>query len=74
MSFMRSLKQGISAAGLGFLLMATQGACRLHTTGSQPALRAAAPALLLESSLGPLDSRAALAHGPLVLIFYRGHW
>lgn len=75
MALLRSLQVQarvfFAAAGL---LLATQGGCRLQTTGSQPAVQTAAPAALLDSSLGVLDSRAALARGPLVLIFYRGHW
>ena len=33
-----------------------------------------APPVLLASTDGPQDSRQALQRGPLVLIFYRGHW
>jgi hypothetical protein len=49
-------------------------ACRLAPAGRPLPTAATAPAFHLESTVGPLDVRAALAAGPLVLLFYRGHW
>jgi len=67
----------LAAASLWSLLAGTvvgSVGCRLTATG--PALPVAArPAgFVLASTQGPLDSAAAVAQGPLVLIFYRGHW
>lgn len=60
---------------LGTALFAlTAGGCRLATVGSPLATQTAAPAATLESTLGPLSTQSALAQGPLVLVFYRGHW
>ena len=63
------LRPGLVMAGLGGL-----AGCQLHA--ASPALPAAAtPAAFTTGSTGgTLDSAAALAKGPLVLIFYRGHW
>ena len=57
------------------LLLFLMGAgCRLQTTSEPLALQAVAPSLVLSSTAGTLDSKQAISQGPLVLIFYRGHW
>lgn len=48
--------------------------CHVKTTGEPLALETLAPPVKLSSTMGELDSRQALARGPLVLVFYRGHW
>ena len=68
------LAHSISLLVCAALLTATLSACRLKTTGAPLALQAATPATLLDSTLGPQSSQSALAQGPLVLVFYRGHW
>ena len=60
-----------SAALAGGLWLA---GCRLHATGPALAEAARPASFTLPSTSGTLDSAAALAQGPLVLIFYRGHW
>ena len=59
---------------LALVVATTLAACRL-TTKTPPLLaQAAGPAFAIDSTLGPLSSQEALSRGPLVLIFYRGHW
>ena len=50
------------------------GAGCLHGTAPALAVEATPAEFSLPSTGGMLDSRAAVAQGPLVLIFYRGHW
>lgn len=63
------LSPALVTAGLGGL-----AGCQLHA--ASPSLPAAATpaAFTVGSTEGGLDSAAALVKGPLVLIFYRGHW
>lgn len=56
---------GVLALGLG---------CRVSPKGTPVAEQAVAVPFTAKSSLGELDLTAALGRGPLVLIFYRGHW
>jgi hypothetical protein len=60
--------------GLSLFGLTALGACRLHTTTPPLAAQAAAPAFALASTAGPLDAQSTLAGGPLLLVFYRGHW
>ena len=64
--------QGLRAALL-LTLLAGAG-CRLRPEGQPLPLHAAAPPFEVASTAGTLDARAALATGPLVLVFYRGDW
>ncbi len=68
----RVLGSALRIGALGGLII--NGAGCLH--GTAPALRVeATPDMFsLPSTDGMLDSPAALMQGPLVLIFYRGHW
>lgn len=59
----------ISLSGAPLLL-----GCALRGVKAPLAASGIAPALALPSTDGPMDSRAALAQGPLVLVFYRGDW
>ena len=75
----RKTRYAVSSRALGpvlagWLSVVFGAAGCLH--GTAPALRVeATPAeFSLPSTRGMLDSRAAVAQGPLVLIFYRGHW
>lgn len=63
-----------SAGGLGTAGLVGLAGCRLHATGPALAEAARPASFTLPSTSGTLDSAAALAQGPLVLIFYRGHW
>jgi hypothetical protein len=62
----------LAAAALTALV--TLAACHLTPVGSPLTAQATAPEVALDSTLGPLRSPQALAGGPLVLVFYRGHW
>lgn len=56
---------GVLALGLG---------CRVSPKGTPVAEQTVAAPFTATSSLGELDLTAALGRGPVVLIFYRGHW
>lgn len=56
------------------LLLAALPACKLNTAEAPLATQVQAPAIKLASSLGEVSTQTALAQGPMVLIFYRGHW
>jgi len=71
---MRSAHSRRALVGAALMMLAAFSACRLTSTGSPLLAQATAPAMVLESTLGPLNSQSALAGGPLVLVFYRGHW
>lgn len=74
---MRRAGPSILLLGLSlFVLTAltSLSACRLHTTTPPLAAQAAAPAFTLDSTAGSLSAQSALSSGPLVLVFYRGHW
>jgi hypothetical protein len=50
-------------------------ACRLHARAPGPSVRQRAPAFALPDERGRMFALDALdAHGPAVLLFYRGHW
>jgi hypothetical protein len=69
------LKRISPVRALALLLFALAApACRLTPAATPLSLRTVAPPFSLPSTAGVLDSRAALAQGPLVLVFYRGHW
>lgn len=59
------------AAGLAVV---SAGGCQLRAVTPALPENATPPPFTLASTGGTLDSAAALAKGPLVLIFYRGHW
>lgn len=61
-------------AGLGAAGLLSLAACQLHSTGHTLETAAIPASFTLPSTEGTLDSAAALSKGPLVLIFYRGHW
>lgn len=61
-------------AGAALLLLMVLASCRLTPTGSPLSAQAMAPPMVLASTLGQLNSQSALASGPLVLVFYRGHF
>lgn len=71
---MRTARSLPSLGGAALALLAIVAAC--HLTPKAPPLLAAAtaPQFAVESTLGPQSSQAALARGPLLLVFYRGHW
>lgn len=48
--------------------------CQLHAASPTLPTAATPPTFTVASTEGTLDSAAALAKGPLVLIFYRGHF
>jgi hypothetical protein len=58
--------------GLGALVLGA--GCRVSPRGTPLAEQTVAAPFTAQSSLGELDAGAALGRGPLVLIFYRGHW
>lgn len=61
-----------SAVGLGAL--GGLAGCHLRATGPALASTATPAPFTLASTQGRLDSAVAVEKGPLVLIFYRGHW
>lgn len=69
----RSLsRRAVLALGLGVLALGL--GCRVSPKGTPVAEQTVAVPLTAQSSLGELDMTAALDRGPLVFIFYRGHW
>jgi len=59
---------------IAFLVLATGCVTALHVTSSAP-VTAEAPAFALPAQDGQRVALAdALAHGPVVLVFYRGFW
>lgn len=71
---MRRAGPSIWLIGLSLFVLTALSACRLHTTTPPLAAQAAAPAFTLDSTAGSLSAQSALSSGPLVLVFYRGHW
>ena len=69
---MRRARLAQMMVGLACLLVAS--ACQLKRTGPSLPPQSMAPPVVLESTRGPLDTQAAISRGPLVLVFYRGHW
>lgn len=65
-------RRAVLALGLGVLALGL--GCRVSPRGTPMAEQAVAAPFTAKSSLGELDMTAALGRGPLVLIFYRGHW
>lgn len=61
-------------APLGTAGLVGLAGCMLHATGPTLETAATPASFTLPSTGGTLDSAAAVARGPLVLIFYRGHW
>lgn len=71
----RARLRSVGLAGLlGLALLGGPLGCRLSPKAVPATEQALITPFVAESTLGRLDSAAALAQGPLVLIFYRGHW
>lgn len=73
-AFMRRAGPSLWLLGLSLFVLTALSACRLHTTTPPLAAQAVTPAFTLDSTAGSLSAQSALSSGPLVLVFYRGHW
>ena len=63
------LMSGVVLAGC----LATSG-CALHPKSPPLAAQSALATFSVHSSQGQLSAADALQNGPLVVLFYRGHW
>jgi cytochrome oxidase Cu insertion factor (SCO1/SenC/PrrC family) len=63
------------AALVALAVLAVGGGCRLRSRGTPAAEAAVAPDFTLPDQDGQAHALADLrAKGPVVLVFYRGHW
>lgn len=65
----------LRALSLAMALVGASTGCRLHTEAPPVMAQARAPDFVLPAHDGRTVTLAELvAHGPAIVVFYRGHW
>ncbi len=60
--------------GLGLSLLVTSTACSLQPKSPPIATQMTMASFAVDTHLGKKSAEEALQKGPLVVLFYRGHW